>query len=274
MKKTNKQLLFERMHSIGGMPIKEGDYFNEKLPDEQKRGTNMYVGRGVTWYGEPAQMIVVRADQVEGMWGNIYDDAKLNEVVNMIRYSEDNVEFECSYGIGGVINLTDIIEEQQAVKRDSFIIDYDGKEEPASFNDEELDDYVGSEYIDDSDIYFNLEDADMTDFMEKYRFQLAQGKMNEQAIIDRYNQELGELASVEENKEDLALYIDIEKRVKDAIQNQEGDIGKFMVQLRDGHHRVMGAIKAGEQYVCMNLAKDDVGKFSQYINRVTQKAEV
>ena len=54
----------------------------------------------------------------------------------------------------------------------------------------------------------------------------------------------------------------------DSCIDEYGDIGNFDVQLRDGHHRVMGAIAAGEQHVCVNLAKEQLGQFDQYINRV------
>ena len=45
-------------------------------------------------------------------------------------------------------------------------------------------------------------------------------------------------------------------------------MGEFRIQLRDGHHRVMGAIEAGEQYICVNLDKDDVKKFADRIKLV------
>jgi len=56
--------------------------------------------------------------------------------------------------------------------------------------------------------------------------------------------------------------------VKEAKESSSGDLGKFTVQLRDGHHRVMGAIKAGEEFVCLNLAKDDIDTFKGHYKKV------
>jgi hypothetical protein len=40
--------------------------------------------------------------RIYGTLGNIYDSDKLEFVTNMIMNSENNVELECSYGIGSV----------------------------------------------------------------------------------------------------------------------------------------------------------------------------
>ena len=63
-------------------------------------------------------------------------------------------------------------------------------------------------------------------------------------------------------------FINLENGIKQSVENKDGDLGKFMVQLRDGHHRVMAAIESGEQYVCLNLAKDDINKFKGYYDKV------
>ena len=39
------------------------------------------------------------------MWGNEYDSQKLQYVEDLIRHSEEYVELECSYAIGGLIEL-------------------------------------------------------------------------------------------------------------------------------------------------------------------------
>jgi len=77
--------------------LREEDYFDTTLPDNVKELSNRYVGRGVVWYGDPHQMIVIHKDFVDGMFGNIYDHDKLQYVEDMIRHSDDYVEFECSY---------------------------------------------------------------------------------------------------------------------------------------------------------------------------------
>jgi hypothetical protein len=126
------------------------DYFDATLPDNIKRLSNRYIGRGVTWYGDPNQMIVIHKDYVDGMWGNIYDSDKLNYVVE---------------------------------------------------------------------------------------------------------------------------FIDMEESLKYTVDNEFGNIGDFRIQLRDGHHRVMGAIEAGENYICVNLDKDDVKLYADKITRVTNKGD-
>lgn len=266
MKKSPKKLLFERMHSIGGMPLKENEkYFQTKLPDDVKRLSNKYEGNRVIWYGDPDQMIVVHKDQVHGMYGNVYDSQKLQYVVDMIQNVEnfDKVEFECSYGLGDVISLDNVMEEQEAYMGGRFESDYMELDEPHTTGDENLDQYLGSEYFDDIDDFYEIDDDNLR-FLERYKTLIANGNMSPDAIQQEMTNKLG-------NIEGLNQFLQFEQELKNSVQNKEGDLGKFEVQLRDGHHRVMGAIKAGEEYVCVNLAKDQLGRFQNYITRVTTK---
>ena len=41
------------------------------------------------------------------------------------------------------------------------------------------------------------------------------------------------------------------------MENNERDFGKLKVQLRDGHHRIFGAINAGEKYVMVDIHTTD-----------------
>jgi hypothetical protein len=238
------------------------DYFNAKLPNNIKKLSKRYVGRGVTWYGDPNQMIVIHKDYVDGMWGNIYDTDKFDYVVDMIKYSEENVEFECSYAMGSTITLTDIIEEQNAYQNDRFEIDYEGKKEPASIGDDELDKYIGKDdYI---ELEYNPYD-DVNEFFVKYRFTLINGVKTEDDLIHEFTR----LFDGDEDAHYIfEEFIRIETEIKESIDNGYGDMGEFRIQLRDGHHRVMGAIEAGEQYICVNLDKDDVKKFADRIKLV------
>jgi hypothetical protein len=241
------------------------DYFDVTLPDNIKRLSNRYVGRGVTWYGDPNQMIVIHKDYVDGMWGNIYDMGKFNHVVEMIQDSEDNVEFECSYAMGGVTDLIDVIEEQAAYHSDRFDVDYEGKKRPASIGDDEFDRYLGDE---DYFIYeYQSSDEVFENFFNKNRLSLVYGKKS----LDELRGEFDSLGGFDDDGDVFDEFIRLEVGILEAVEGESGDLGNFRVQLRDGHHRVMGAIEAGERYVCVNLDKDDINKYADKITRVTNR---
>ncbi len=248
--------------------VKEEEYFDTKLPDDVKKHSNRYVGRNVIWYGDPYQMIVVPAEDIHGMWGNIYDSEKLQFVVDLIRDSEDYVEFECSYAIGGVVDIMDIVEHQEASFSDRFGVDYDGHERPYSIDDEELDGYLGNpEYIDDNALVGWKE---INDFYASHKFDIVDGKKTKESLLQLFEQLKtdNDLEYDEHDYESFEMFIDLEERLANAINDGDGDLNRFAIQLRDGHHRVMGAIKAGENYVCVNLEKDQIEKYSEYIRKV------
>lgn len=240
----------------------EEDYFNVTLPDNIKRLSKRYIGRGVTWYGDPEQMIVIHKDYVDGMWGNIYDMDKFNYVVELIQNSEDNVEFECSYAMGSMTTFTDIKEEQEANYNGRFEIDYEGKNRPASTGDDGLDVYVGNEdYMDEE---YGLSSDEVIKFFDKNKFSMVEfGKS-----VDDLKREFMSLDYDEDDEYAFNEFIEMEVALKEVVDNELGDIGDFRIQLRDGHHRVMGAIEAGERYVCVNLDKDDIKRFGDKITRV------
>lgn len=255
MKKYIKQKLRESL-------IKEEEYFTPKLSDDIKRLSHKYVGRNVTWYGDPDQMIVVNKDQVEGMWGNIYSPEKMEYLVDLIRGSDENVELECSFGIGFTINLTDVIEEQTSYNDGTFDTDYEQKDEPATTGDEEYDKYLGyDEYISDE---FYVSSYEVIEFFKENKLSIIKSKKTSKQLLDEFKQ----LDTNADDYETFNEFINIENGIKQAIENGDGDLGKFMVQLREGHHRVMAAIESGEQYVCLNLAKDDINKFKGYYDKV------
>lgn len=245
--------------------IKEEEYFTAKLPDDVKKHSKKYVGRGVTWYGDPEQMIVVHKDNVHGMWGNIYNPEKLQYVQELIRNSPENVEFECSYAMGNVVDIQDIAEHQNAVIDDRFYTDFDGHDEPYTTGDETLDKYVGTDEIDDLEFVSDyISNPDIIKFFENHKMDLAYNKYTKDQLLDEFrklNPDESELQAFEE-------FAEIEENLGTAIANNYGDLNEFKVQLRDAHHRVMGAIEAGEEYVCVNLEKDDLRRFGNYVNKV------
>lgn len=245
--------------------MREEEYFTAKLPDDVKRLSKKYVGRGVTWYGDPDQMIVLHKSKVEGMWGNIYYPEKLEYIQDLIHNSEENVELECSYGIGSVIDITDITEEQTSYVNGEFEINYEQLSEPRSTGDEELDLYLGTEDLSEFDeISMYVDNYDLFELYNNYKTRLGLGHSS----VDEVKNKFKEMGGTEEDIESLNKFIEFEGMIKSAIDDKEGDIGTFMVQLRDGHHRVMGAIAAGEEYICLNLAKDDINTFKGYYQKV------
>lgn len=244
----------------------EDQHFNAKLPNGIKRRSNRYVGRGVTWYGDPDQMIVISSQDVFGRYGNIYDSDKLEYVAELIQNSPENVEFECSYGFGTLVTFGTIIEEQESYQSGNFETDYDGKETPSSTGDEDLDKYVGTENFDEIPFAYNVS-GEILEFFTKYKFSIIEQTMT----VDELKNIFGNFSPDEDEIDAFEVFIDYEQKLKLAQDNGEGDFGRFMVQLRDGHHRVMGAIEAGERWVCVNLAKEDMAEFKGHYNKVTTK---
>lgn len=250
--------------------LSEEEYFSNKLSDDIKENSAEYIGRQVTWYGDPSQMIVVNKNQIEGMWGNIYDSDKMDFLTNLIKSSEENVELECSYAYGSVVNFQEIKEHQIANFNNRFEIDYDGIKEPYSIGDADLDEYIGNEtYIPDEN-YTSLTEVD--DFFIENKFSLIENtKSLEQLKKEFYDLERdsdGEDFKEEKDYNTFNEFIDIETKIKRAIENEDGDLGSFIVQLRDGHHRIMSAIAAGEDKVCVNLVKEDIEKYKGYYTKV------
>jgi hypothetical protein len=242
-------------------------YFDKKLSKDIKSRSHRYVGRAVTWYGDPDQMIVISAEDIHGTFGNIYDSDKLEFVTNMIMNSENNVELECSYGIGSVVDFTEIMEEQTAEIGGYFMQDYDGKTRPNSTGDEELDKYVGTEEITYLDFMSYEPSDEIIAFFDRNRFSLIRGYRTSQELID----EIKTLSPDENDVDAFEQFLDYENKLLSAKENNEGDFNRFAVQLRDGHHRVMGAIDAGERWVCLNLTKESLVKFKEYYTRVNTK---
>lgn len=236
--------------------------FRLELTPEEKNGKARYVGRNVTWYGYRGNMIVINKDDVYGMWGNVYDHDKLAKVVDMITdydaRHQDTVEFECSYGLGSIITLTDIIEEQQSSHLGDFTTDYEGKDTPATTGSEELDSYLGVEYMDDLEFVANwVSTPNMVRFFDTNRASIAAGR----ATVESLTQTFKTLSPDEEEYEAFKEFIRLETELKEAKDTNQGDFNRFTVQLRDGHHRVMGAIEAGEEFVCVNLVDEDIKEF-------------
>jgi len=236
----------------------------------------------VTWYGSPDQMIVIHKDYIDFTPENMFDDEKLEFLVDLIRDHDENVELECSYGSATVINFQDVIEEQKSVFLDEFELNYDGTVSAASIGDEDLDNYIGSLGLDQSELmqYESYDDPDLYEMLNKNRFYLIDGKSND------YIKEIVNNLSIENEDtldeplsptdyEYVRFFMEIENKIFESVKDGLGDIGTLRVTLGDGNHRVSAAIDAGENYICVNLVEEDIIKFSEeikelkYINRVS-----
>ena len=237
-------------------------YYTTTISDDIKRFSHKYEGQSIVWYGDPDQMIVVRKDQVEGMWGNIYDPDKQRYLAKLLRDYPEKIEIECSYGTGGIVDIRDIQEEQASHALDNFSIDYDGKIKPASTGSQELDYYVGHE-IEDMD-FDSLVSPEVRAFFETHKLDVIWEKHTPEQLKEGFN----DLNPDEDEVEAFGEFIQFETALKVAKDSEQGDFGKFVVQLRDGHHRVMGAIDAGEEHVCLNLEKEDIKRFEGHYHKV------
>ena len=255
--------------------FEEKSYFQSKLPMATKKMNNKFVGRNVTWYGTPGKMIYIHKDYVNGMFGNIYDSEKLEYVTELIFKAPENVEFECSYGLLHEVEFINIKEEQESMATGNFETDYDGHSAPSTIGDEELDKYIGNEHIDDTQLSdWIWYDEDLHNFLNDNKFFLVYGKS-----MEAFKEELSHINVdwTEDDKQYLEEFIDLEERLKQAVDNNSGDLGTLQLQLRDGHHRVMGAIDAGEEYICVDIPEEEVTRYGnliedlRYIGFVTQK---
>lgn len=242
--------------------------FEPTIDPQVKKLSARFVGRGVTWYGSPQQMIVIHKDYVDGMWGNIYDHEKMDELTEMIRNHDENVEIECSYAQGSIVNFQQIKEEQESFADGRFETDYDGKRKPASIGDDQLDSYIGSKYLEEVGKY----GTDLSMFVP-FKFKLALAEGNDEGLAEKFKSMLQEKLGDDVTENEINDFIEIELELRNAIANDGGDLNTFRAELRDGHHRVFGAINAGEIYVCMNLDKDDIPLIEgySYVHRVTGK---
>lgn len=55
----------------------------------------------------------------------------------------------------------------------------------------------------------------------------------------------------DEAEEFAEIKAELDDSLQEAVDNNEGDLGDFWVQIRDGNHRAFGAFAAGEPYIYM-----------------------
>jgi hypothetical protein len=173
--------------------LDEEQYFNATIPDDDKRHASRYFGDNVVWYGDPEQMIVVHRDDVDGMFGNEYNQDKMDFIVNLIGNPDDReenrVELECSYGFGNVLSIKEIQEEQNAEMYDRFQSDYNGLKAPRSTGDEELDRYLAVEYLDEFDeLALHVEDQDLFRLFDDNKTYVALGHISPEKLLADFHE--------------------------------------------------------------------------------------
>lgn len=237
--------------------------FREKLSDDEKLGTIKYSGRNVDWYGDPDSMIVIHKDDVFSRVDNNFYPKKLDQIEELIRNSEENVEILCSYGMGEIVTISDIMEQQTSFYNDRFYNDY-SLENPRSIGDSDLDRYLGD--VDYTMDEINFDDEELNDYLEENLYQLDGDVEEMRRVFKKMTNRLsedhpendsewyedGELAEEWYNHADEQVFSRIEA-IQNAIESKDGDLGKFVVQIRDSNHRITGAVNSGEEYVCIEL---------------------
>jgi hypothetical protein len=274
-----------------GYTLLEGEYYNSTIDDVAKKSSNEYVGKNVKWYGDHEKMIVIHKDYVDDLWGNIFDQDKIDSLVNMINESEDYIEIECSYGFGDVVDLSEIAEHQEAENSGRFGTDYDGHSKPYSLGDDDLDMYLTEDGVEGVLEYISsIYESEIVDVLNEIKYSISDGGNPEEVfkkalhklitVSDLDINDEDDAEDITELKDDFAEsfkeFIETETELKNAIDSKSGDLGDFRVQLRDGHHRVHAAIESGEEYICLNLVKSggeldyDLGDYN-YVNTVTKR---
>lgn len=251
--------------------LSEDTVFKTKLSDEIKRHMNVFSGRLITWFGSPGKMIVINSKYINSTVDNQYSQSKIAQLKELIdnnyqdETTNENIELECGYGSGEIVNFQSILEEQIDEYNDEFTMNYGNKPNASSIGDSEFDNYIGAEYLDETNLLGgDYDDRDVLDILNNNKFFLIYNKSVEN-LYHIINQKIGNNIS-DIDKEYINNFINIEKQLKEMVDNKDGDIGDFRITLRDGNHRTMTAIDMGEQYVAVDLVDDDVETFKDYIN--------
>ena len=260
--------------------IKEGilkEEFVAKLSKKDKlRNPYTYKGRNIQWFGAQG-MCVFHKSLVEYHPENIWYGEKLERLEDLIENSEGYVEIECGYGTLHVNNVQDIIEHQESVLTDEFEVNFDGVDEPLSSGDNELDVYLGATDSDLFEEHIEKMELDGFSFLSNpdiiYKL-IVKHKGNIKNVNNLLNQYIVTYKEdYDEEDENIKKYFKwIEEAKKQLTYLEKGyndlkeSYDELRVTIRDGNHRVKAAIESGEQWICAEISKEDLSKFSDFIN--------
>jgi hypothetical protein len=191
-----------------------------------------YKGRRVTWLGTSGLVLKIPSEYISSRVDNITDPRKVKAVTTFIRQATPSITLSVSVADIRFIDLSYVQMTQEAHYSDILPRDF-GLEEPFTTGDEEQDLFV----------------ADPKRWLESHHY--SEDFINEEGVI--------QLAAIEdrEDPEDVqdiydtlvAQVTELRAGLQDSCNNKEGDLGNLWAVMRDGNHRTLGAIRAGEPYI-------------------------
>jgi len=107
------------------------------------------------------------------------------------------------------------------------------------------------DYIDVKESLYNDEDVLTTGDEEVDEYL----KLDWEEYVDEH---LYYLDPLDDEEEIENIQEDLQNRLENAVENNEGDLGSWRCQVRDGNHRTFGAFKAGEPYVWIIISEDQI----------------
>jgi GNAT superfamily N-acetyltransferase len=207
------------------------DYYPESAKGTLK-ASDPYFGRDVIWDGVSGRMIRLTADGARAIEGNIFDKHKLSAVVEGIQIAKSRVVFVAPYGTVTVITLQDV--------KDSIEYADDDPEGVMTTGDDELDQWL----VDPAAVLYDIGYFDL-DEVKAYQ-------QDPRGFIKQWSDDPADRKEKrQEMKEAVAEVNRLQEALQYAVDHDEGDLGSFSFQIRDGNHRAFGALLAGEPYVYM-----------------------
>ena len=197
------------------------DLVHQTSKDLENLMADEYFGRNIVWHGYKGRMVKVDFDLSYPMWGNTFEEDKIEGLVDSIEQAEERYHLDAPLVSPSVITEADIIEYLRDEDGEHFSYDPLGVQLELTFGDDELDSYA----------------KDPDEFLQ-----------------DNTGYSLSEIKeySEEDDDEDLAsaveMWREMETWLKEAIADKDGSIGIITFQVRDGNHRRVAAKRVGEPY--------------------------
>lgn len=237
----------EKQYVLDSLLEKYGEaFYDPKLDDDDKANSCVYEGRNVIWYGVKGRSVIIDMYEGEAMEGNHFDDEKMNYLVELIKEYPDKIELTPGYCAPYHVDIL--------VVRESFQYD---EVDDLTTGDDDLDEYLKEEYL--SEFLYTSNDPELDEFFDKYKTNLAREVLSIKSFLRIYSNycNLNDIETKsEENLEMLSKFIEYEKKLKDAYENEYGDLNSIKFQLRDGNHRFFSAKMAGEKKVIVTIAEN------------------
>jgi len=208
------------------------DYYELSAAGEME-ASEPYYGRNVVWDGIGGRMIRVYPGYAEAIDGNIFDPDKLAAVRDGIKDAADSVVFVAPYGTVTVVGLQDV--------KESIEYENDYPDHVLTTGDEDLD-----LWLVDPDEFLSQEGYDPADLNEYVADKGAYLEFWSDDPEDR-------LEKAEEMEAALVLSQEMNRKLEEAVDANDGDLGQFIFSIRDGNHRAFGSFLAGEPYIWMIL---------------------